>query len=223
MNNIVIEAIQKVAPQADVQSVSPVFGGDVNDAFCVVTTQKSYFVKVNEAAAADFFTYEADGLDLLRQTNTLAVPQVYNVGAVSGVAVLVLEWLSGEATAQTEVDLGRGLAHMHHMYGSAFGLGYDNYIGSMPQPNGWYDDWLTFFGNNVSVGRLSGPKSKACGRTNGNDSLTHCVSVCLNGCRIMSNHLRYMVTYGVVIGLLGRMVCLIYWIRLFFMGIMNLN
>lgn len=44
-------------------------------------------------------------------------------------------------------DFGRALAELHRTITcDRFGFTSDNYIGSTPQPNGWEEDWLGFFG-----------------------------------------------------------------------------
>lgn len=143
-NKIMAAAIEATGDTSPIQTVRTVSGGDINEAFYAATTESQYFVKINRAAEGDFFYFEAEGLKLLQATETLAVPAVYFHGEKDNAAVLVLEWIEGGSSATTEEELGHGLAAMHQTYGQAFGLNVDNYIGTMKQPNGWHDDWLSF-------------------------------------------------------------------------------
>lgn len=144
MTSVIEQAVRETGDVSEVERIRAVAGGDINEAFYVRTEERSYFVKMNRQAARDFFECEARGLELLRTTETVAVPRVYFCGEKNDAAVLVLEWIEGERHPQTEDILGRNLALMHQTYGPGFGLDYDNYIGPFPQVNGWHDHWLAF-------------------------------------------------------------------------------
>lgn len=126
-------------------SFQPVTGGDINESFMLNTNEKRYFVKIHRRAPENFFRREAEGLQALADTNTIAVPQVYRYGVFKGVSYLVLEWVEGEEQENTAERLGVQLARMHRQYGSAFGLKEDNYIGTFLQPNGEFDNWCAFY------------------------------------------------------------------------------
>lgn len=145
MNPVLAQALRQIGDFSTPATVRPVAGGDINEAFFVETENHRYFIKMNRTADRDFFAYEAAGLEILRATETVAVPEVYDYGMIDNTAVLVLEWIEGRKSATTETELGHALAHMHQHYGEAFGLDYDNYIGTMMQPNGQSETWLPFF------------------------------------------------------------------------------
>lgn len=141
----ILHEIGDRTPVIGVQSVS---GGSISEAYTITTETATYFVKHNPNVTEDFFQKEAEGLRLLRQTGTLRVPEVYGY-STSGSAVhhfIVMEWLRGTHANDTEEQLGRGLALLHSSYNDQYGLFEDNYIGALPQPNGWYEDWVVFFG-----------------------------------------------------------------------------
>ena len=81
--------------------------------------------------------------------------RVPSVVAASGpgdeVAWLLLEWIEeGRPGRAGWIRLGRELAALHRHPGpggpdARFGWGGDNLIGSLPQPNGWNDDWADFW------------------------------------------------------------------------------
>lgn len=145
MSQVIREAVSETGDLSPVRDIRKVSGGDINEAYCVKTDKQRYFVKMNRETAADFFEWEARGLEFLRETETVRVPEVYFCGAKAGIAVLVLEWIEGDVTAQTEETLGRDIARMHLTHGKAFGLGYDNFLGTFHQPNGWHEDWVAFY------------------------------------------------------------------------------
>lgn len=145
MKQVIADAIREIGDETEIMSVRSVSGGEINEAFCVTTGKRSYFVKINQETAEDFFQLEAKGLELLRSTETVAVPDVYFCGSKNGIPVLVLPWIEGEPNGQTQEILGRKVALMHQTGGKAFGLDYDNYLGTFHQPNGWNGDWVNFF------------------------------------------------------------------------------
>ncbi|GAB1235628.1 fructosamine kinase family protein [Ferrigenium sp. UT5] len=74
----------------------------------------------------------------------MRVPQVIAHGVADDHSYLLLEYLAlnsrGDAGA-----LGEKLAALHRNTADRFGFAQDNFIGSTPQPNGWTDDWTTFW------------------------------------------------------------------------------
>jgi len=127
-------------------SAEAVGGGSIGRSFRAVTGRREYFIKYHEDLPETVFVREAEGLELLRQIRSLPVPEVYYCGGVpehKGSAI-VMEWIHGEPNAETAEQLGRGLARLHLAPASQFGLSTDNYIGELPQPNGWYGRWPEF-------------------------------------------------------------------------------
>lgn len=92
---------------------------------------------------------ERYGLELIRETNAIDVPNVkglFSTGATS--AVLFLESIETiqAATAIHNDILGRKLAKLHHTTKSKnFGLKKDNYIGILPQKNKQYASFIPFY------------------------------------------------------------------------------
>ncbi len=147
MKVVISEALNLLGDPSGVTEIRPVSGGCINQAFYVQTGSGKYFVKANDNARRDFFQREADGLRLLKEAKAIRVPKVYGEYYFDDTktSVLVLEWVEGQKTGATDEQLGRGLAMLHQTYGRAFGLEQDNYIGSLPQKNGWHDNWLSFY------------------------------------------------------------------------------
>lgn len=130
------------------QSTQPCYGGDINSAAHLVTSDGHFFLKWNSASPPGMFSAEAAGLRLLAAANTLRVPAVIAVQEKQGLcpAYLVLEWLeSGAASSQSAEKLGEGLAALHRHQASQHGLDHANFIGSLPQKNIQTKTWVNFF------------------------------------------------------------------------------
>jgi fructosamine-3-kinase len=80
---------------------------------------------------------EADGLRALGAAG-VPVPAVLGVGS----QVLVLERVGGPPDWAA---LGRAIAGLHRTTGDRFGWHRDNFQGITVQPNGWYEDWPSFY------------------------------------------------------------------------------
>jgi fructosamine-3-kinase len=123
-------------------------GGCINQGYAVSSGDRTYFVKVNQAAQIAMFEAEALGLQEMRQSNTIRVPKPICWGTADNFSYIVLEWLEmnqGNSNSAWE-EMGRKLAAMH-CYTIRQGMGWkiNNTIGSTPQINTWTDDWAEFY------------------------------------------------------------------------------
>lgn len=150
-----------------IESVRRVTGGDISAAARLDTRRASYFLKWNADPLPRLFEVEARGLQLLAAVGAVRVPVVYGgpgKGARTGLAAapagpaevqqpafLLLEWInrprSDDSVDRAAVgeSFGRQLAALHRAAADEFGLDHDNYIGSLPQPNGPMPSWLDFY------------------------------------------------------------------------------
>ena len=131
----------------NVDRIERVYGGDINEAYCLITSGGKFFLKVNEnPGCPSMFEKEAHGLELLRKNCTLIVPGVINHGSFGDQQYLLLEWLEkGSPQKNMWEKFGEGLALIHRQPQEYFGLNEDNYIGTRRQLNDKYDDWQTFY------------------------------------------------------------------------------
>lgn len=145
--NTITEHISAVTGQAfTAQSVQALSGGDINAAFCLQDTHKSYFVKLNRPELMAMFAAEFAGLQALAQTQTLRVPAPVVYGQSNSHAFLVLEYLElGRSSAVSQRLLGQQLACLHQQIQPYFGWHRDNTIGSTLQRNTHTGDWLSFW------------------------------------------------------------------------------
>jgi len=130
---ILFSALGKAVDVFETQFLS---GGDINTAAQVFSSEGVFFIKWNHAEHQDMFEAEARGLDLLRKTDALHIPQVISYGQQADKAYLILEYIDpGNPNKTYWETLGQSLAVVHSHTQPKFGLHFNNYIGSLPQAN----------------------------------------------------------------------------------------
>lgn len=124
-----------------------VSGGCINSGGKLQTSKGDYFLKWNSAIQyPGMFVAESKGLDLLRKSSSLNIPDAILSGAVDEFQFLVLEFVSqGKASPEYWSRFGEQLSQLHRTSSLNFGLDFDNYIGSLPQKNKPTSSWITFF------------------------------------------------------------------------------
>lgn len=127
----------------DIQAV-PIHGGDINQAFRLECGLHKYFVKVNRADLLSMFVAEKAGLDAIRRSQAIRVPEVFLTGHEDNCAYIVMEYieLGGRADAGL---FATAVAAMHCCCQDQFGFECDNTIGSTPQHNTFNADWIDFW------------------------------------------------------------------------------
>lgn len=139
--------------KTDISAVRPVSGGDINSAFLLLLSDGTrIFLKENRKENIDFFRAEAAGLDALRKTQTVRVPEVIEAGAQGDNAYLLMEYLAPAPKMRNYWEsFGRQLAEMHKAdtaewtAGGLYGFTEDNYIGAGRQINNTKASWVDFF------------------------------------------------------------------------------
>ncbi len=131
----------------EIKKQRSVSGGCINQGYSLIGDGITYFVKINQASQVEMFAAEALGLKQMLATNTIRVPKPICWGMADRASYIVLEWLEfGHGTNQSWGEMGRKLAAMHKVQGSAkFGWERNNTIGSTPQINTWTENWADFF------------------------------------------------------------------------------
>src|SRR5690625_4391560 len=148
------KALKQNNDLSSIQKVDRVYGGSINDCYYVQTGLKEYFIKHHATAPRDFFHTEKVGLSYIRQSETIAVPEIYGYSDEPGEAYLLLEWIAGQTSENTEVLLGEHLAELHQTTGDAHGFPTNTYIGLLPQRNGLYDRWLPYYRDQKLAGQI---------------------------------------------------------------------
>ncbi len=131
----------------EVTSLSRLSGGDIAEVYKVDTTSGPFFAKFMPGTRGqEVLAAEALGLHEISRSNSVGVPKVHGLEAISQGSCLLLEYIPpGHKTPQAMESLGRGLAKMHQSSAGIFGWPKDNFIGSLPQQNTQMDDWTAFY------------------------------------------------------------------------------
>ena len=130
-----------------------VYGGDINRTYRLTLSDGSpVFLKSNTLKNLPFFEVEAGGLEALRQTDTIGVPEVLGMGTYQNSSFLLMEYLNAAPKIKGYWEVfGRELAALHradtrHLTGNGrFGFSGGNFIGASPQKNTPAMSWVDFF------------------------------------------------------------------------------
>jgi fructosamine-3-kinase len=145
LKELLLQALKEMGDHSKVKTIRRVSGGDINEAYYVQTHSGQFFVKYQRNIPKGFFQKEASGLERIKETGAISVPQVFYVHENGREGILVMEWIDGEKQAHTEEELGRGVARLHQTTAEKFGLDEDSFIGTLPQSNNWYDHWIDYY------------------------------------------------------------------------------
>lgn len=140
-----------------VLSAAALGGGCIHQAHRVDTSVGALFVKWNRLDQAANFDAEEQGLALLRDTQTVPVPDLISRGSVGDLAYLALSFIGQAPRAADYWEvLGTRLARLHQHSAEHFGLAQDNFIGALPQSNRMHRNWCDFFINERLMPTLEG-------------------------------------------------------------------
>lgn len=130
----------------NIRSISPISGGDINEAYQIDSSEGIYFVKINDSIRfPKMFEKEAEGLKKLKQ-NGVTTPTVIDSFECESTQFLILEFVTAERSHSGFWEtFAIDLSCLHRSSQKGFGLDIDNYIGSLNQDNGAADSWETFF------------------------------------------------------------------------------
>lgn len=131
----------------EIKTQRSVGGGCINQGYAIGDGTRRYFVKTNGAAQVEMFAAEFEGLQAMRRTASIRIPEPMTYGTAGAMSYIVLEWLDlGSGDRDSGYRLGQALAAMHRYAGAnQFGWTRNNTIGSTPQMNPWTDSWAEFF------------------------------------------------------------------------------
>lgn len=131
-----------------IDSITGITGGDINEARLLKTNQGDYFLKFNNVPhAAEMFTSEVVGLHALAASNVIRTPLIIGQGMIQNYAFLLLEYLPTEVVQDTFWEhFGKTLATFHGVaIQKEFGWKENNFIGSLAQKNTWHSTWQDFY------------------------------------------------------------------------------
>lgn len=135
---------QNELPVDGIKQITPVMGGDVNDAYRIDTDGEPRFLLVQPGRTAEFYAAEIAGLEAFEAAGITA-PKVLGNGVIDGDAYLLLDYLEEGQGSQRE--LGQLVAKMHltHEPGNLFGFGLPHEGGDISFNNEWTDSWSELF------------------------------------------------------------------------------
>lgn len=144
-NELIIYLGKKFSTQ--INKVTIAGGGSINHVYSLNTSNKKYLLKLNNKDAfPDMFKAETEGLDIIKSTNSIRVPEVFFQDDFENDSFLVLEWIETKRpNPQSSALLGEELAQMHRNASASFGAVADNYMGSLKQFNRSHSTWAAFF------------------------------------------------------------------------------
>jgi fructosamine-3-kinase len=152
LKDIPADVLEAVTARLHVMDIRPLdfsfmAGGCINPGGRLRTSSRDLFLKWNDAPQLDaMFAAEARGLQLLRDTHTIAIPEVVGTGAWQNKQFLLLEFMHQVTpVARFWADFGEHLAALHRVHSDLFGLDHDNYLGSLVQSNGQHVSGVDFF------------------------------------------------------------------------------
>lgn len=130
-----------------IKNFSAIGVGSMNQVYGLSTDSIKYLIKINNRNVfPDIFAAEAEGLNTIHRTQTIAVPEVVLQGDFKDESFLVLEWIENKRpTGKSSALFGERLAKMHKNTASLFGSVANNYIGSLIQSNRSHPTWSDFF------------------------------------------------------------------------------
>lgn len=123
------------------------YGSSISESWRIETNQGYYFLKHNLSRSfPEMFEAEARGLQLLRDSGCLQIPDVLAVDSAGDHSFILMEYLKEQdAKPKMFENFGRAMAEMHQHSWKAYGLAYSNYIGSLRQTNAPRGNWIPFF------------------------------------------------------------------------------
>ncbi len=152
MSDILLAEIEQAISAASgnsflVANQDAVSGGCINRSLVLHGRDgRSFFVKINQAAALSMFAAEAAGLQELGAARAVRVPQPLTHGFADSHSYLVMEWLPLDTMGTLHAArFGEQLARLHATTRPTFGWQRDNTIGSTPQANPRSDNWIEFY------------------------------------------------------------------------------
>ncbi len=141
--------IHDIAEQANIKlkRYKSVGGGSISSAYMLEDESTRYFLKINrDIDAIRMFDAERKGLKTIRDTNTIAVPEVHLTGSSGNYSFIIMDFIDQKTPESNDyVSLGTRLAKMHQISQSEFGFESSNFIGSLHQSNNQYKEWSEFY------------------------------------------------------------------------------
>jgi len=130
-------------------SNKPLSGSSISSAYLLKSVKENYFLKINsDPNGLEMFHAEQNGLLAIRETETIAVPNVQIVDKFENKAIIIMDYIESKLPDPKDyMRLGTSLAQLHSIKKEGFGFNSDNFIGSLYQSNKEHSNWSEFFWN----------------------------------------------------------------------------
>ncbi len=138
-----------------------IYGGDINETYRLAMTDKDYFIKINNKDRFPMFEVEAESLIRLTKTYSFRIPVVYEAGEFEDKSYLLMEYIEHLEDVSNPENFAESLVKLHKNTQDKYGLDFDNYIGSLPQYNGYEKNWVDFYIKNRLQYQLNIARQKA--------------------------------------------------------------
>ena len=150
MKRIIGEIVERYGISMKANSLKPLRGGDISDAYTFETTEgRKYVIKHYTQQPYDLFESEAVGLQTLASfaPEGLLVPKVTGYGSLKNNQYLITEYIEhGPKNSSYYAGFGKLFAKLHrNSRNPKCGFHLNNYIGATPQINDWDASWVNFY------------------------------------------------------------------------------
>lgn len=128
-----------------IDRVTPVAGGSINQAFEIDAGADTYFLLFQPGAEEAFYAAEIAGLELFEE-HGIRAPQVVESGDFPKGAYLLLTYLD-EVASGDQAELGRMVADLHRVQSESgrFGFDYPTEMDDVSFSNDWTETWFDQF------------------------------------------------------------------------------
>jgi fructosamine-3-kinase len=131
----------------ELNNLTPVGGGSINEAYRYSVEEDVFFLKYN-GKVDGIIAKEVDGLMAIAKLNSIATPGVIAFEKIDQYEILILPFIKhGLRTSTAWKNSGYQLAKMHKKPAPHYGWHQSNFIGSLHQNNEPSPDFISFFIN----------------------------------------------------------------------------
>ena len=131
----------------ELNNLTPVGGGSINEAYSYSVKDDVFFFKYN-GKLDGIIAKEVDGLKAIAKLNVITTPEVIAFEKIDQYEILILPFIKqGLKTSTAWKNFGYQLAQMHKKPAPHYGWHQSNFIGSLHQNNEPSPDFISFFIN----------------------------------------------------------------------------
>lgn len=147
---------------SEIVEYQPISGGDISHVYRLDTKDARVVVKASaDISALKMFEAEQAGLQAIKQTNSIKVPEVLFCDHFEKTSFIGMEFVeTRKARAHDFLRLGEQLGTLHQNTSIFFGWDENNFIGSLSQLNKKTSNWSSFYVSQRLVPQIQMAKAK---------------------------------------------------------------